>query len=118
MARSPEDERLAVGVVVKLKGLVGGAKHNGKHGELVNFDEEKGRWAVSPPFSTFLVCTRRREIYGSDRLTSNVLGQVKLQSDLSILGVKPVFPIQPTTPPALKVSRHGVLVARPRSDTG
>mmetsp|Transcript_59668 Transcript_59668/g.141886 ORF Transcript_59668/g.141886 Transcript_59668/m.141886 type:complete len:192 (+) Transcript_59668:190-765(+) len=59
MAPSPEEQKLEAGVIVKLKGLVGVAKHNGQHGELVNFDEAKGRWAV------------------------------KLQSDHSILGVKP-----------------------------
>lgn len=79
MARSPEDaQNLEAGVVVKLKGLVGAAQHNGKHGELVSFDEEKGRWSV------------------------------KLQSDLSILGVKPVYPIQPTITPACTVLRHGL----------
>jgi hypothetical protein len=64
MAPSPEEQKLEAGVVVKLKGLVGAAQHNGQHGELVRFDEEKGRWAVSPHFSTF-VSTRQHAAFRS-----------------------------------------------------
>jgi hypothetical protein len=48
MAPSPAEQQLEIGAVVKLKGLVAAAKHNGCHGELLRFDEEKGRWAVLP----------------------------------------------------------------------
>jgi len=67
MAPSPEETKLEVGVIVKLKGLVGAAKHNGQHGELVNFDEEKGRWGVSPHFSTFSIAPPGSTEHGDPR---------------------------------------------------
>ena len=79
MAPSPEEAKLEIGVIVKLKGLVGAAQHNGQHGELINFDKEKGRWGVSPHFSTFSICTTRQHrahIDPGQSLYSNTLTAV------------------------------------------
>lgn len=49
------EQKLEVGVVVKVMGLVGKTSNlfNGKDGELLRFEEDKGWWAVRPRPTTF-----------------------------------------------------------------